>query len=46
MAWENIQENINISAKQSLDYYELKQFDKKCPKLLYQRKQSFSIQAK
>jgi 50S ribosomal subunit-associated GTPase HflX len=42
-AWETIRENINISAKKSLGYDELKKhkpwFDKGCSKLLYQRKQ-------
>jgi hypothetical protein len=41
-AWETIRENIKISAKGSLCYYELKQhkpwFDKGCSKLLDQRK--------
>jgi hypothetical protein len=36
-AWETIRENINISAKESLCYYELKKhitwFDKECSKL-------------
>jgi hypothetical protein len=35
-AWENIRENITISAKESLHYYELKQqkpwFDEGCSK--------------
>jgi hypothetical protein len=43
-AWENITENINISAKESLGYYELKKnkplFDEGCSKLLDQRKQA------
>jgi hypothetical protein len=43
-AWETITENINISAKESLGYYELKKhkpwFDKGCSKLLDQRKQA------
>jgi hypothetical protein len=41
-AWETIRENINISAKESQGYYELKHkpwFDEGCPKLLDQRKQ-------
>jgi lipoate-protein ligase A len=40
--WETIRENIKISAKDSLGYYELKQhkpwFDEGCSKLLDQRK--------
>jgi hypothetical protein len=38
MAWESIQENINISAKESLDYYELKQFDKKMSRTIRSEK--------
>jgi hypothetical protein len=42
--WETIRENIKISAKEGLGYYELKQhkpwFDKGCSKLLDQRKQA------
>jgi hypothetical protein len=42
-AWETIRENIKISAKESLSYYELRKhkpwFDKGCSKLLDQRKQ-------
>jgi hypothetical protein len=42
-AWETIRENIKISTKESLGYYELKGhkawFDKGCSKLLEQRKQ-------
>jgi hypothetical protein len=42
-AWESIRENIKISAKETLDYYELKKhkpgFDEGCSKLLDQRKQ-------
>jgi hypothetical protein len=42
--WETIRENIKISAKESLGYYELKQhkpwFDKGCSKFLDQRKQA------
>jgi hypothetical protein len=42
--WETIRENINISAKESLGYYEVKKnkpwFDKGCPNLLDQRKQA------
>jgi hypothetical protein len=41
--WETIRENIKISAKGSLGYYELKQhkpwFDEGCSKLLDQSKQ-------
>jgi hypothetical protein len=41
-AWETIRENIKISAKESLGYFELKKhkpwFDEGCSKLLYQRK--------
>ena len=43
-AWETISENINISAKESRGYYELKKhkpwFDEGCSKLLEQRKQA------
>jgi hypothetical protein len=43
-AWETIRENIKISAKESLGYYELKMhkpwFDEGCSKLLDQRKQA------
>jgi hypothetical protein len=43
-AWETIRENINISAKESLGYFELKKhkpwFDKGCSKLLDQRKEA------
>jgi hypothetical protein len=42
-AWETIRENIKLSAKESLGYFELKKhvpwFDKGCSKLLEQRKQ-------
>jgi hypothetical protein len=42
--WEEIRENIKISAKQSLGYYEFKKhkpwFDKGCSKLLNQRKRA------
>jgi hypothetical protein len=42
--WETITENIKISAKEGLGYYEPKQhkpwFDKGCSKLLDQRKQA------
>jgi hypothetical protein len=38
LAWEAIRENINLSAKENLGYYELKQheiwFNKGCLKLL------------
>jgi hypothetical protein len=41
-AWEMTRENINISAKECICHYELKQykpwFDEGCSKLLYQRK--------
>jgi hypothetical protein len=43
-AWETIKDNIKISVKVSLGYYELKKhnpwFDKGCSKLLVQRKQA------
>jgi hypothetical protein len=43
-AWETIRENIKISAKDSLGYFELKKhkpwFDEGCSKLLDQRKQT------
>jgi hypothetical protein len=43
-AWETIKENIKISAKASLGYYELRKhkpwFDKGCSKLLHQSKQA------
>jgi hypothetical protein len=43
-AWESIRENIKISAKESLGYFELKKhkpwYDKECSKLLGQRKQA------
>jgi hypothetical protein len=43
-AWETIKENIKISAKESLDYYELKKhtpwFDERCLELLDKRKQA------
>jgi hypothetical protein len=43
-AWEMIRENIKISAKESLGYYELRKhkpwFDERCSKLLDQRKQA------
>jgi hypothetical protein len=42
--WETIREDIKISAKESLGYYEPKQhkpwFDEGCSKLLVQRKQA------
>jgi hypothetical protein len=42
--WEMFTEHINISAKGTLGYYELKKhkpwFDEGCPKLLDQRKQA------
>jgi hypothetical protein len=43
-AWETIRENINISAKESLYYFEMKKhkpwFDEGCSKLLDQRKEA------
>jgi hypothetical protein len=43
-AWEMIRENINISAKESLVYCELKKhkpwFDQACSKLVDQKKQA------
>ena len=43
-AWENIKENINTSAKESLGLYELKQykpwFDEECLHFLNERKQA------
>jgi hypothetical protein len=43
-AWETIQENIKISAKERINYCELKKhkiwFDEGCSKLLDQRKQA------
>jgi hypothetical protein len=43
-ASENIRENIKISAKESLGYYELQQrkpwFNDECTKLIYRRKQA------
>jgi hypothetical protein len=43
-AWETIRENIKISAKESLGYFELKKqkpwFDEGCTRLLYQRKEA------
>jgi hypothetical protein len=43
-AWETIRENINVSAKESQGYFELKKhkpwFDKGCSKFLDQRKQA------
>jgi hypothetical protein len=42
--WKTMRENIKISAKLSLGYYELKQnkpwLDEGCSELLYQRKQT------
>jgi hypothetical protein len=39
-----IRENIKIQAKESLDYYEMREhkpwFDKGCSKLLHQKKQA------
>jgi hypothetical protein len=46
-AWETIRENIKISAKEGLGYYELKKhkpwLDEGCSKLLDQRKAVDSI---
>jgi lipoate-protein ligase A len=43
-AWETVRENIKISTKESVGYYELKKqkpwFSKRCSKLLDQRKQA------
>jgi hypothetical protein len=42
-AWQNIKENIQISAKESLGLYEWKQHNPwfyECPRYLYQRKQA------
>jgi hypothetical protein len=43
-AWETLRENINISAKERLDYFELKKhmpwFDEGCLKVLDHRKQA------
>jgi hypothetical protein len=43
-AWETIRENIKISVKASLGYYELKKhtpwFDEECSKLLDKKKTS------
>jgi hypothetical protein len=43
-AWETIRENIRISAKESLGYFEFKThkpwFDEECPKLFDKRKQA------
>jgi hypothetical protein len=43
-AWEVIRENIKISAKEGLGYFELKKhkpwFDEVCSELVYQRKQA------
>jgi hypothetical protein len=43
-AWETIRENIKISAKESLGYFELKKhkpwFGEGCSNLLHQRKQA------
>jgi hypothetical protein len=43
-AWETIRENIKISAKDSLGYFELKKhkpsFDERCSELLDKRKQA------
>jgi hypothetical protein len=43
-AWETIRQNIKISAKESLGYFELKKhkpwFNEGCSKLLYQSKEA------
>jgi hypothetical protein len=43
-AWKTIRENIKLFFKESLGYYELKKhkkrFNKRCSKLLHQRKQA------
>jgi uncharacterized Zn finger protein len=43
-AWETLRENITISTKKSVGYYEPKKnkslFDEGCSKLLYKRKQA------
>jgi hypothetical protein len=43
-AWETIKENIQISAKESLCYFEMKKhkpwFDEECSKVLHQRKEA------
>jgi hypothetical protein len=43
-AWENIRENIKISAKEILGHYELQRhkpwYDDECSKLIYRRKQA------
>jgi hypothetical protein len=43
-AWETVRENIKISAKESVDYYELKKhkpwFNEGCSELLDQRKEA------
>jgi hypothetical protein len=39
-AWETIRENIKISAKVSLGYYELKKHKPGCSELLDRRKQA------
>jgi hypothetical protein len=46
-AWETIRENIKISAKESLGYYELKKrkpwFDEGCSELLDQRMRQIAV---
>jgi hypothetical protein len=43
-AWETVGENMNISTKESLGYYELKKckpwFDERCSELLDESKQT------
>jgi len=45
MAWENIKDNTNTSAKECLDLYKLKQhkpwFNEECLRFLDQRKQQW-----
>jgi predicted metallo-beta-lactamase superfamily hydrolase len=47
-AWENIRENIKISAKVRIGHYNLKQhkpwFDKECSKLLLERRKQAKLQ--
>jgi restriction endonuclease S subunit len=46
-AWEAIRENIKISVKESLGYFEFKKhkpwFNEGCSNLLYQRKQALKL---
>jgi hypothetical protein len=45
--WKTIRENIKISAKETLRYYELKKhkpwFNEGCPKLLHQNSKSKKV---